>query len=333
MLLLSAYVVQAELQSTGTEVPAQAAESSSTTPWYNQIEILGKTVGALDLVIALLVILTTYQISRFLQEVAERGLRRANITAEGTVGTIRRITHYTVMLIGFLTAMDQLGINLQTLLTAGAIFAVAFGFAMQNIAQNFVSGMILLVERSIKPGDVLEVDNQVVRVVEMGIRATVVRGLDDEEMIVPNSTLVQNTVKNYTLRDQLHRLRAVVGVAYSSDMQLVRETLEETARGVDWRVQGRAPRVHLLRFDDSAVIWEVSVWIQNAWISPRQRSRLYEAIWFALKDKDITVAFPQLDLHIDNKDRAGLETLAVREVKPQEKLGLGAGDALAGDRG
>ena len=226
--------------------PALSDLPASDVPWFDQIlwTLGGEGITVMDVAIAGLIILTAFQISRFIQELAERGMRRANFKTDTAIAGVRRAIHYTVILIGFLTAVGNIGIDIQTLVTASAIFAVAFGFAMQNIAQNFVSGVILLVERSIKPGDVLELEGRVVRVVEMGIRATVVRGLDDEEMIVPNAMLVQNTVKNYTLRDQLHRLRALVGVTYSSDMKLVHETLEETARAIEWRVQGRAPRIH-----------------------------------------------------------------------------------------
>src|SRR4030095_8726722 len=102
------------------------------------------------------------------------------------------------IVVGLTLALHLAGIKLGAVFAAGAVFAVGLGFAMQNIAQNFVSGVILLVERSIEPGDVIEVNTQVVRVHQMGIRATLVRTLDDEDMIVPNSILVQTTVKNYT---------------------------------------------------------------------------------------------------------------------------------------
>jgi len=101
---------------------------------------------------------------------------------------------------------------------------------MQNIMQNFVSGVILLTERTIKPGDVLQVDQRFVRVQNMGIRATIARTLDEEEIIIPNCAIVQANVTNYTLKDSLYRLRCTVGVVYSADMRAVREVLEKTAR-------------------------------------------------------------------------------------------------------
>jgi len=176
---------------------------------------------------------------------------------------------------------------------------VAIGFAMQNISQNFISGVILLAERAIKPSDILEVDGRIVRVMRMGIRATVARTLDEEDLIIPNATLVQSTVKNHTLRDPLFRLRASVGVVYSADMAQVRKVLEDAARAISWRVAEEKPVVHMTAFGNSSVDWEVSVWVDDPWKIASYRSQLNEIIWWALKDAGIVIAFPQLDLHLD----------------------------------
>jgi potassium efflux system protein len=191
------------------------------------------TVGGTRVTPALLITLflvaaATLLASWALQRLVTRGLRMLRLR-EGSVGAARRLIHYVVIAVGFGIALQVLGISIATLFAAGAIFAIGVGFAMQNIAQNFVSGMILLLERSIKPGDVLEVEGRFVRVEEMGIRATIARTLDEEEIIIPNSTIVQSTVKNYTLQSSIYRLRATVGVVYASDMALVRRTLERVA--------------------------------------------------------------------------------------------------------
>ncbi len=216
---------------------------------------------------------------------------------------------YVVLVVGLAIGVHSLGINLTALFAAGAVFAVAIGFAMQNIVQNFVSGVILLAERAIKPGDVLEVDGRLVQVRDMGIRATVARTLDEEDIIIPNSQLVASSVKNYTFRDSLYRLRATVGVTYSSDMARVREVLEATAAKIDWRSAAQAPRIFLNDFADSAVVWEVSVWMDNPWQMSRRRSELNEAIWWALKEAGIVIAFPQVDVHFDPPVSASLEAL------------------------
>ena len=212
---------------------------------------------------------------------------------------------------GIAVALHTVGINLTALFAAGALFAVALGFAMQNITQNFASGVILLVERSIKPGDILKVEGKLVKVIRMGIRATVSRTLDDEEIIIPNAVLVQNSVTNYTLKDKLYRLRAMVGVVYWSDMALVRETLEKVARQIPWRVENLDPRILLRQFGSSSVDYEVSVWIDDPWRLQLRLSELHEAIWWALKEAGITIAFPQVDVHLDPPVMRSLEGLAL----------------------
>jgi small-conductance mechanosensitive channel len=261
---------------------------------------IGETAITLEKVIVItIILLVTVLVSRLLQRATRKALAMRGVTDEGSVGVARRLLHYVLMVIGIGIAVETVGISLSALFAAGAVFAIGVGFAMQNIVQNFVSGLILLTERTIKPGDVLEVGGTVVKVRHMGIRATICRTLDEEELIVPNSSIVQGTVTNYTLQDSLYRLRAQVGVIYGSDMALVRRTLEETAAGLDWRLPDLAPVVLMTEFADSAVVWDVSVWIDDPWIIRRARSNLNEAIWWALKEKGIVIAFPQLDVHLD----------------------------------
>lgn len=240
--------------------------------------------------------------SWIVSRIGQRFLRRAFEKREvnpGTTAATRRLLHYVIMAIGLSIAFESTGLSLSTLFAAGAVFAIGIGFALQTLTQNFVSGLILLLERSIKPGDVLNVENRLVRVEKMAIRSTRCRTLDDEEIIVPNSTLVQSTVTNYTLGDSLYRLRATVGVTYDSDMALVRRTLQQTADALDWRQQHREPVVLMTEFGDSSVNWEVSVWIDKPWDIRKLRSAINEAIWYALKQAGIVIAFPQLDVHFD----------------------------------
>jgi small-conductance mechanosensitive channel len=255
------------------------------------------TVGGLLLL--LLITAVTLAFSWLVQRLIARGARLLHVARPGAVAVVQRLTHYFVLAIGLGVGLDTLGINLATLFAAGAIFAIGIGFAMQNIAQNFVSGVILLLERSIKPGDVLEVEGRFVKVREMGIRSTIARTLDEEEIIIPNATIVQSTVKNYTLRDSIYRLRATVGVTYGSDMALVKDTLKQVGTAMEWRNRTKDPLVLMIEFGDSAVVFEVSVWIDNPWVQRRALSDLNEAIWWAFKEKGIVIAFPQLDVHLD----------------------------------
>jgi len=219
---------------------------------------------------------------------------------------------YLVLIAGFGVALDTAGIELSALFAAGALFAVGLGFAMQSIAQSFVAGLIILSERSIKPGDILNVEGQVVRVRDVGIRASVAQTRDGEDLIIPNAVLIQTTVTNHTLRDSIYRIRVSVGVVYSSDMKVVKETLMDVAKSVSetYAVEGRAPQVVMTEFGNNSVNWEVAIWTNDPWQSRLATSALHEAIWWTFKEKNLVIAFPQLDIHFDPPLMAGLERLA-----------------------
>lgn len=258
-----------------------------------------------DLIVATAILFVARLVSRFLRKALEPLAERAEpLVGQKAVKVTLRVIHWLIILAGVIVALNTLNINLSSLsglFTAGAVVTVAVGFAMQNIAQNFVSGALLAAERSIKAGDVLQVEGTVIRVENMGIRTTVARTRDDEEIIIPNSHLVQNSVRNFTYQDSIYRLRAPVGVAYESDMKLVRETLEKVAKSLEWRTSAKNPVVLLQEFGNSSVLFEVSVWVNDPWRAPQLHSELMEAVWFALKDAGVTIAFPQMDLHLDRK--------------------------------
>ena len=254
------------------------------------------TLGTL--LIFLGIVLATLVTSKLLQRALARGFKARGVQDEGRIGATARLLHYSVLVIGFGIGLQTIGINLSALFAAGAVAAVAIGFAMQTVVQNFVSGLILLVERAIKPGDVLEVDGDMVKVTQMGIRSTVVRTLDDEEMIVPNSNLVQSTVRNSTLHERAVRIRVPIGVAYESDLDQVVDVLREAALTVGEGQVERDPVVLLRSFGDSSVNFEVSIWIRDPWLTAGLKSQLNLAIWRALKRADIVIPFPQVDVHM-----------------------------------
>ncbi len=275
------------------------------------ITIGGTKVTAWTVVVFVAILLFTLMLSWFLRRAVTRFLRLRKVEDRGTIAVTRRLLHYVVIAIGFGVALHTIGVNLTGLFAAGAIFAVGIGFAMQNIAENFVSGVILLVERSITPGDVLHVDGKLVRVEELGIRATRVRTRDDEDLIVPNANLIQSTVTNHTLEDSLYRIRASVGVAYDTDVEHAMKLLLDAAKAIEGRSMRRDPAVLLLEFADSAVALEVSVWVEAPWESAVGKSDLNLTIWRTLRDANITIAFPQLDVHLAPEVEQGLSNSSV----------------------
>jgi small-conductance mechanosensitive channel len=266
---------------------------------FHLFSIAGSPITVFTVLIAFLVALASLWLARVLEKATVRFLRLKGIQDEGSIGATARLVHYSVLVVGLASAVHTLGINLTALFTAGAVFAIAVGFAMQTIAQNFVAGLILLVERTIKPGDIIEVEGRMVRVTKMRMRATVTRTWDADELIIPNSVLVASTVKNFTLEDRVHRLRCPVGVSYDSDMAAVREVLDTTARALPWRIQDMDPVILMKQFGSSSVDFEVSVYVDDPFTRSVGLSHLCTAVWFGLKEAGITIAYPQVDVHLD----------------------------------
>lgn len=261
---------------------------------------IGKTPVTLATVVTLLlVVIASWWISRLVQRGLTKAADARGIRAKGTVAAANRLVHYSLMLLGLGIALQTAGVDLSALFAAGAVFAVAIGFAMQNITQNFVSGIILLVERAIKPGDIIELEGRLLRVVEMGIRATICRTNDEDDIIVPNAELVQGKVKNLTLRDDLHRVRVSVGTSYDTNVKQVFDVLQEVGRAVPMRLEDREPRVLFTDFADSSLNFELSVWVDDPWAQPLIRSEMRTAIRAAFLEHEIEIAFPQLDVHFD----------------------------------
>jgi small-conductance mechanosensitive channel len=284
-------------------------ETSESLLNMSLFNIAGTPISIMTLAMAGIIVVMTFWISKMMRRGLERGFRARGITDAGTVGLVGRLTHYTVLLVGLGVALQTVGIDLGALFAAGAVFAVGVGFAMQNIAQNFVSGLILLIERSIRPGDVLLVAGEVVRVEDMGIRSTLVRTRDGEAIIVPNSNLVADAVRNFSLGESLFRVRANVGVTYDSDMALVRRTVEAAIADLDYASKKRAPVVQMTGFGDNSVNFAVRIWIDDPWDQINRLSALHETLWWALKEAGVVIAFPQLDVHFDAPVAEGLARL------------------------
>lgn len=274
--------------------------------------LAGNEITIVELATALGIGLLTLYIARLGENATQTALRARGVRSESTLVPAQKLARYSLMSLGFVIAFHAVGIDLAALFTAGAIFAVGLGFAMQSIAQNFVSGIILLLERAIKPGDVVEVDGRFVRILEMGIRSTIARTLDEEELIIPNHTLSQSSVKNYTYRDSLYRLRVSVGVAYSSDMSKVVEVLQAVGAGMTWREQSKEPQVLWREFGDSAVVFELSVWMQDPWTARTAESDVRKSIWEGLKTAGVVIAFPQLDVHFHPDPMQPTTTMSVQ---------------------
>jgi small-conductance mechanosensitive channel len=285
-----------------------------TSPMFKigEHDITVSTLATLGAIVA-----GTFYVSRIARSTLRPALllRLDQPSDSGTISVIERLTHYAIVAIGIIVALQTAGIDLSALLATGAAFAVGLSLAMQSMAQNFISGLILLLERAIKPGDILELDGEPVRVIRIGIRSTVVKTLNDEDRIVPNASLVENAITNYSYSNQHLRIRATVGVAYESDLRQVMASLERAAKRVD-SLPEFEPRIMIQGFGASSVDFEISIWIRDPWGLHQAASDLRMAIWEVLSEDEIVIAYPQLDVHFDQEAPGALTLLAGGEPGP-----------------
>ncbi|MFQ6006799.1 MAG: mechanosensitive ion channel domain-containing protein, partial [Woeseia sp.] len=229
---------------------------------------------------------------RWLQHIVlERGARDALITLFGYVGFI----------IAVIIGLSLAGVDLRGIAIVSGALALGIGFGMQEIANNFVSGLILLFERPIRAGDFVTVGEVEGFVRSIRIRATEIETLDNQNVLVPNSELISGRVTNWVLRDTYGRLRIMVGVAYGSDVEKVREILETVARAhPEVITDGRAPepRALFMGFGDSSLDFELRIRINRIERRFQVTSDINFAIDQAFRDVNITIPFPQRDLHL-----------------------------------
>lgn len=275
---------------------------------FTLVDVSGTPLSAASLLTLGLILLVAWWLSRLVRGTLRSAARSRGVEL-GTQRMLERLAHYFIMVVGVLMGLDTLGLDLGALLAAGAVVGVGVGLALQNLAQSFLAGILLFGERSIRPRDVLELQGELVRVVEIRMRTTVVQTQDEEHIIVPNASLVQDAILNHSLRDRRVRVRAQVGVAYDSDLRESLAVLTAAAATVAGRDEVAEPVALLLGFGASSVDLEVSIWIEDAWRLPAARSELLLAVWDALHAKGVVIAFPQLDVHLDELAAEGLKRL------------------------
>jgi small-conductance mechanosensitive channel len=274
----------------------------STRSWFR----LGNTDITLLRVVGLVVILFFFWwfaslLERGLRQVARAG-KRVKLS-ESAVYALTRIVRYLVWIVGSIVGLSYLGFDLASLAILGGAMGVGIGFGLQNIFSNLVSGILILVEKTLKLGDFVDLQSGVVgKVTEIGLRYTRVTTNDNVDVIVPNSEFINGRVTNWTLDDHLRRLHIPFGVAYGTDKELVRSAVTAAAREVVGTIDlpGRGPDVWLVNFGESSLDFELVVWVgQDLAMSPgRTHARYLWEIESALGKAGIEIPFPQRDLHV-----------------------------------
>lgn len=212
---------------------------------------------------------------------------------------IAQIVSNLVLILGIFVVLDNTGINLGALTIFAGAVGIGIGFGLQNIASNFISGLVILAERPIAIGDRVEVAGLAGQVELIRARSTVIRTNDNIAMIVPNSKFIEEPVTNWTYGDPRVRFRIPVGVAYGSDISKVCEALIAAGKGTPHVLADPAPSVFLNKFGDSSIDFELVVWSSEMSHRPsRFKSDLNFAIEEKFREAGIEIPFPQRDLHI-----------------------------------
>ena len=270
---------------------------------------LGVTLGSHRISLGLLLAVTALLYGSFVASSAVQALLLEEVlpkrNVEPGVGlSISRLIQYILILVGFLLALTVLGFTLTNLTILGGAIGVGIGFGLQAIVNNFASGIILLFERPIRVGDMIQLVDLPCQVKKIGLRSTVVTSRDDADIVIPNSDLITNQVTNWTLSERRMRLRIPVGVAYGSDVPLVMRILKEVAESNLSVLSDPAPSVLFLNFGDSSLDFELRIWIKDFLDRKRIQSELNHAIESRFRSEGIEIPFPQRDLHVRSVDES-----------------------------
>jgi potassium efflux system protein len=261
------------------------------------LHLAGGPITIASILTGLLIVVASYAFAGLVSRTVVRLLARREV-ADGARFALAKIARYIVTLIGTLVAVMSLGIRLDALLAASTVLLVGIGFGLQNIAQNFVSGLILLIERPVARGDFVQIGQARGSVMDVGLRATHVVTRDEVTIIVPNSELVTGQVINHSVPTSNLRIAVRVGVAYGSDTSRVRETLLAVAKADEGLLTAPAPEVRFDDFGESNLAFSLLVWIPNPRDDLRIASRLRFAIDSAFRAAGIEIPFPQREVRI-----------------------------------
>jgi small-conductance mechanosensitive channel len=269
-----------------------------TTPlmtWLRAALTASVTIGSLSVSLGgilafVIAIWGSLLISRFVRFVLEEDVYSHLVLDRGIPYAISTMLHYVILLVGFFVALGALGIDLTKITILAGAFSVGIGFGLQNVINNFVSGLILLFERPIKIGDIIEVSGNIGEVRQIGIRASIIRTKDGSEVIVPNGLLISGQVTNWTLSDRGRAVEVSVTVAPTADLQQVAELLKSIAADHADVAKDPPPQAHVTSITATAVAFQLRIWTERNEAWAQVRSDLSVAINQALAREKILMA-------------------------------------------
>jgi small-conductance mechanosensitive channel len=275
------------------------------------------TIGSQQITIGLVLLAimafgVSYLASWMLQTLlTEHVLARRHVDI-GVSIAISRLLHYTLVSSGFVLALVVLGVDLTKMTLLASALGVGIGFGLQTIVNNFVCGLILLLERPLRVGDTIELSGQPAKIAKIGLRSTTVQTADQAEVIVPNTDLITNRVTNWTLTNRQARSVIPVGVAYGSDIALVMQTLKECALAHSRVLHSPEPQVLFRSFGDSSLDFELRVWVADVDTRLQVASDLHQDIDRRFRQAGIEIPFPQRDLHVRSVEPTNTMAAIVR---------------------
>ncbi len=261
------------------------------------VVLSGTPVTPLTLVTALAILLG----ARIIASIVGRSLERllsARDFDKGMRYTTIKITRYVIMLIAVLMALGTIGVNTSAMMAGGAVLLVGIGFGLQKLAENFISGLLLLLERPVKKGDFIDVGGVLGTVEDIGLRATHVISREGVTMIVPNASLVTAMVVNHSVPTTARRIWVRVGISYDADLDHVVQTLEQVAADEPLVLDTPRYEVRHQNFGDSAMELALIAWIPEARDELIVASKLRFAISRAFKREKIIIPLPQREIHV-----------------------------------
>ena len=260
----------------------------------------GAVLSPAQIAMAAIVFILGLFMARMVARVAARNLVRANVAVDA-VNTVQKLVFILLTVVVFITSLRLLNIPITALTFLSGAVAIGIGFGAQNIINNFISGWILMSERPVRIGDFVEVENSKGVIEDIGNRCTRIRRVDGVHLLVPNSTMLERTVINWTLVDKDIRTTIRVGVAYGSPTHEVEQCLRQAVNENTHVKQAPEPLVIFEDFGDSALIFDVYFWaeVQGERELRQIRSDIRHRITELLQAAGITIAFPQRDVHLN----------------------------------
>jgi len=268
--------------------------------------LAGNRISALSVINFLLLVALLFTLAVWVSAIIERRMQRATYLASGLQVALGKIVKVVLIALAVLVALDAVGLDLTALTVFGGALGVGLGFGLQRIASNFISGFLLLFDRSIKPGDVISIGDKFGWVQELHARYIVVRDRDGVDTLIPNENLITTEVINWSYEDRNVRLKIPVQISYSDDPELAMQLMVDLAKQHPRVLPNPEPVGRLLEFGDNGIGVELRIWINDPEKGVNNvRSELNLAIWRAFKENHVTIPFPQRDVYIKSNPESG----------------------------